>query len=66
MVNNDVKSPEEAKLNKSSPETSQTDSGKLSVFQKFCYGVGGISYQITVNCIGLYLPIFLLEMAQVK
>ena len=38
---------------------------QLSFFQKFCYGIGGISYQVTVNCIGLYLPIFLLEIAQV-
>ena len=57
---------EEEKLNNpANLPCSNSNEGKLSFFQKFCYGIGGISYQITVNSIGLYLPIFLLEIAQV-
>lgn len=41
-------------------------SGKLTVLQKFCFGVGGLPYEMTSNCLGLFMPVFLLEMANLK
>lgn len=39
--------------------------GKLTVFQKLCFAVGGLPYQMCGNALGLFIPAFLLEIAQV-
>lgn len=41
-------------------------SGELSVFQKLCFGVGGLPYEMTSNCLGLFIPTFLLEIAGLR
>lgn len=41
-------------------------SGKLSIFQKICFAVGGLPYQMTSNCLGLFIPTFLLEIAGLR
>ena len=44
----------------------QKMNGSLSVFKKFCFGVGGLPYQMTSTCIGLFIPTFLLEIGGVN
>ncbi|XP_071964218.1 sodium-dependent lysophosphatidylcholine symporter 1-like [Antedon mediterranea] len=38
---------------------------KLTVFNKLCFGVGGMPYQLTNTVIGFYISVFLLETAGV-
>ncbi|RMZ95588.1 sodium-dependent lysophosphatidylcholine symporter 1 [Brachionus plicatilis] len=40
--------------------------GKLSVFQKICFAVGGLPYQMCGNALGLFISPFLLEVAQIR
>lgn len=42
------------------------DTGKLTIFQKVCFGVGGLPYEMTSNCLGLFIPTFLLEIAGLR
>ena len=40
--------------------------GKLTIGQKLCFAMGGLPYQMTGNCLGLFLPTFILEIAGVS
>lgn len=35
--------------------------GKLTVFQKLCFAVGGLPYQMTSNCLGFFSAYFYLR-----
>lgn len=64
----DVKFTRKLKKNKLSFENNKPSKveGKLSVCQKLCFAVGGLPYQLTSNCIGLFVPTFLLEIAGLR
>ena len=38
---------------------------KLSIFQKICFGVGGIPYTMCANSLSFFISPFLLEIAEV-
>lgn len=40
--------------------------GHLSTYQKLCFGIGGLPYQLTSNAIGLFISTFLLEIAGLR
>lgn len=42
------------------------NSGKLSLFKKICFAVGGLPYQMCGNALGLFIQPFLLEVAEVR
>ncbi|CAF0735168.1 unnamed protein product [Brachionus calyciflorus] len=42
------------------------EDGKLTLWQKLCFAVGGIPYQMCGNALGLFISPFLLEVAQIR
>lgn len=53
-----------AKIN--SKNKDNQGSGRLSIFRKLCFGIGGLPYEMTSNCLGLFIPTFLLEIAGLR
>lgn len=54
------------RMKKNKEEEDRRISGKLTIFQKLCFGVGGLPYEMTSNCLGLFLPTFMLEIAGLR
>nr|CDS35206.1 major facilitator superfamily domain containing protein [Hymenolepis microstoma]CUU98259.1 hypothetical transcript [Hymenolepis microstoma] len=62
---NKDKGDENEKINESTLEEAE-NYGRLSLWRKFAFGIGGIASQLMQNVNAYYLALFLLETAELK
>ncbi|XP_070555948.1 sodium-dependent lysophosphatidylcholine symporter 1-like [Ptychodera flava] len=53
-------------LRQSSSQPVFEERSELKTRSKICYGIGGIPFTLTVNVIGIYISLFLLEIAMIR